>query len=203
MTAVVNPEVAEERQSISNINMVALRADVLFGFLIIYLVFYVKKHSFVVLDGVSITVGKEDLYNVEPFICSSLWVTKRERIYKYSNKSVIYLLLLLCGDIETCPGPHKHILACRFSSQQRVCLFYIRTSEEWKERRKDLVADFLFNSKVNIFSLSETFLSHENFTDVEIGGYSFEYKSRKQIGGGVAAYIREGIPYTRRKDLEL
>ena len=105
MTAVVNPEVAEERQSISNINMVALRADVLFGFLIIYLVFYVTKPSFVVLDGVSITVGKEDLYNVEPFICSSLWVTKRERIYKYSNKSVIYLLLLLCGDIETCPGP--------------------------------------------------------------------------------------------------
>ena len=31
--------------------------------------------------------------------------------------------------------PHKYILACRISSQQRVFLFYIRTSEEWKERR--------------------------------------------------------------------
>ena len=72
-----------------------LRADVLFGFLIIYLVFYVKKPSFVIPDGVNITVGKEDLYNVESFICFSLWVTKRERNYKYSNKSVIYLLLLL------------------------------------------------------------------------------------------------------------
>ena len=58
--------------------MAALRADVLFGFLIIYLVFYVKKPLFVVPDEVSITVGKEDLYNVESFICSSLWVTKRE-----------------------------------------------------------------------------------------------------------------------------
>ena len=84
---------------------VALRADVLFGFLIIYLVFYVKKSSFVVPDAVSITVGKEDLYNFESFICSSLWVTKRERNYKYSGKSVTYLLLLLCGDVETCPGP--------------------------------------------------------------------------------------------------
>ena len=38
-----------------------LTADVLLGFLIIYLVFYVKKPSFVVPDGVSITVGEEDL----------------------------------------------------------------------------------------------------------------------------------------------
>ena len=83
----------------------ALRADVLFGFLIIYLVFYVKKSSFVVPDAVSITVGKDHLYNVESFICSSLWVTKRDRNYKYSGKSVTYLLLLLCGDVETCPGP--------------------------------------------------------------------------------------------------
>ena len=62
--------------------------------------------------------------------------------------------------------------------------------------KKDLVADFLFDNTVNICSLSETFLSYKNFTDVEIGGYSFKYKNRKQIGGGVGAYIKEGIPYT-------
>ena len=49
-----------------------LRADVLFDFLIIYLVFYVKKPSFIVPDEVRTTVGKEDLYNVESFIFSSL-----------------------------------------------------------------------------------------------------------------------------------
>ena len=49
-----------------------LSADALFGFVIINLVFYVKKPSFVVPDGVSITVGKEDSYNVESFICSRL-----------------------------------------------------------------------------------------------------------------------------------
>ena len=178
-----------------------LRVEVLLGFLIIYLVFYVKKPSFVVPDGVSITIGKEDLYNVESFICPSLWVTKRERNYKYSNKSVIYLLLLLCGDIETCPGPTQTYTGLQdFLTTKGFSVLH--QNIKGMEGKKDLVADFLFNNKVNIFSLSETFLSHKNFTDVEIGGYSFDYKNRKQIGGGVGAYIREGIPYTRRKDLE-
>ena len=49
-----------------------LRADALFGFLIIYFAFYVEKPSFFVPDGVSITVGKGDLYNVESFITLNL-----------------------------------------------------------------------------------------------------------------------------------
>ena len=166
-----------------------------------YLVFYMKKPSFVVPDGVSITVGKEDLNNVESFICSSLWVTKRERNYKYSNKSVIYLLLLLCGDIETCPGPTQTYTGLQdFLTTKGFSVLHQNT--RGMEGKKDSVANFLFNNKINIFSLSETFLSHEHFTDVEIKGYRFDYKNGKQIGGGVEAYIREGIPYTRRKDLE-
>ena len=139
--------------------MAALRADVLFGFLIIYLVFYVKKPLFVVPDEVSITVGKEDLYNVESFICSSLWVTKRERNYKYSNKSVIYLLLLLCGDNKD-PGPTQTYTGLQdFLTTKGFSVFH--QNIRGMERKEDLVADFLFNNKVNIFSLSETFLSHE------------------------------------------
>ena len=167
-----------------------LRVEVLFGFLIIYLVFYVKKPSFVVPDGVRITVGKEDLYNVESFICSSLWVTKRERNYKYSNKSVIYLLLLLCGDIETYPGPTQTYTGLQDLLTTKG-FSVLHQSVRGMEGKKDLAADFSFDNKVNIFLLSETFLSHKNFTDVEIGGYSFKYKNRKQIGGGIGAYIRE------------
>ena len=55
------------------------------------------------------------------------------------------------------------------------------------EGKKDLVADFLFSNKVNIFSLSKTFFSHKHLTDVEIGAYSFEYKNHKRIGRGVGA----------------
>ena len=164
---------------------------------IIYLAFCVKKSSFVVPDGVSITVGKKDLYNVESFICSHLWVTKRERNYKYSNKSIIYLLLLLCGDIETCSGPTQTYTGLQdFLTTKGFSV--LNQNIRGMEGKKDLVADFLFNNKVNIFSLSETFLSQKNFIDVEIGGYSFEYKNHKQINRGVGVYIREGILYTRR-----
>ena len=118
-----------------------------------------------------------------------------------SAKSVIYLLLLLCGDIETCPGSIQTYTSLQdLLTRQGFSVFHKNIRR--MEGKKDLVADFLFNNKVNIFSLSETFLSHKNFTDVEIGGCSFEYKNCKQIDGGVGAYIREGILYTRRKDLE-
>ena len=93
-----------------------------------------------------------------------------------SAKSVIYLLLLLCGDIETCPGSvQTHTSLQDLLTKQGFSVFHKNIRR--MEGKKDLVADFLFNNKVNIFSLSETFLSHKNFTDVEIGGYSFEYKT--------------------------
>ena len=104
-------------------------------------------------------------------------------------------MLLLCGDIETCSGPTQTYTGLQdFLTTKGFSV--LNQNIRGMEGKKDLVADFLFNNKVNIFSLSETFLSHKNFTDVEIGGYGFNYKNRKQIGGGVGAYIREGIPYT-------
>ena len=34
--------------------------------------------------------------------------------------------------------------------------------------------------------------------------YDFEYKCRSEgKGGGVGAYIKHGVPYTRRNDLEV
>ena len=94
------------------------------------------------------------------------------------------MLLLLCGDIEICPGPTQTYTGLQdFLTTKGFSVLQQNIRE--MEGKKDLVADFLFNNKVNIFSLSETFLSHKNFTDVEIGGCSFVYKNRKQIGGGV------------------
>ena len=70
--------------------------------------------------------------------------------------------------------------------------------------KTDLLKDLLYeNNKINILSLSETFLSKTNTDDIEIGGYEFEYKNRTNAkGGGVGAYIKTGTPYTRREDLE-
>ena len=60
----------------------------------------------------------------------------------------------------------------------------------------------LFNNKINILSLSEKFLSNDVHTSIGIGGYSFEYKNRRKPGGGIGAYVKDGIPYIRREDLE-
>ena len=110
-------------------------------------------------------------------------------------------MLLLCGDIETCQGATQTYTGLQdFFTTKSFSVLHQNIRE--MEGKKDLVADFLFNNKVNIFSLSKTFLSHDNFTDVEIGGYSFKYKNRKQIGRGIGACIGEGILRTRRKDLE-
>ena len=69
--------------------------------------------------------------------------------------------------------------------------------------KKDLISNLLFtHHKIDILSLSETFISSlENNT--KIGSYTFESKNCDNgIGGGIGAYIRDGIRYTRREDLE-
>ena len=101
----------------------------LFGFLIIYLVFYLKKPSFAVPDGVSITVGKEDLS------APVFGLQKEKEIIDTLTKALYICCLYYVEILKHAQVPHKHILACKISSQQRVFLFYIRTSNEWKERR--------------------------------------------------------------------
>ena len=52
--------------------------------------------------------------------------------------------------------------------------------------------------------MSETFISSDDVFDPTIKGFDFEPKIRSNgdPGGGVGAYIKNGIPYTRRVDLE-
>ena len=57
--------------------------------------------------------------------------------------------------------------------------------------------------KFDIFGITETLLNEPIPTAlVDISGYSFERKDRKNDGGGVGAYIKSNIDYTRREDLE-
>ena len=54
------------------------------------------------------------------------------------------------------------------------------------------------------FFLSETFISSDYVFDSTIRGFDFEPKSQSNgdAGGGVGAYIKNGVQYTRRVDLE-
>ena len=70
--------------------------------------------------------------------------------------------------------------------------------------RIDEVGDILLSYNFNIFSLLETSISkdfHNAF--FYIRGYSFIRGDRKSgQGGGVQLYIRDGIDFARRTDLE-
>ena len=187
-----------------NDEMTPSRGDVLFTVLCFVLIFYVKKQYFVSPDGISITFGEIDIYDsgMESYLYSSLWVSKKKiHLVQRSTKCYLQLLILMCGDIETCPGPIQYRDMDSFLKVKGFSLLH--QNIRGLIGKKDLISNLLFtHHKIDILSLSETFLSSlENNT--KIGGYTFESKNRDNgIGGGVGAYIRDGIPYTRREDLE-
>jgi len=69
--------------------------------------------------------------------------------------------------------------------------------------KKDLLSEFLFEKNIKIFGVSESLLKATTPSAVlNIRGYSFERRDRGKNGGGVCVYIKEGIDYIRRPDLE-
>ena len=89
-------------------NMAARKADVSLLSLVIFLClcFVVKKRAFIQPDGISITLREDDLGDIEEsFINASLWQNKKKNISRSTHKYGLFLVLL-CGDVETCPGPN-------------------------------------------------------------------------------------------------
>ena len=124
-----------------------------------------------------------------------------------TRKASILMLLLICGDVEQCPGPHTinqttdrmlhgkgmHILHQNirglFTNFSGLCEFFERN-----------------NTKIDILTLSETFITdHNNYDDLyKLPGYVLLQRNRTSgTGGGVAVYIRSGIELQRRFDLEM
>lgn len=77
--------------------------------LVILLCIQVKKSAFVTSDSVGLAIeGKEISRGNESYISSSLWQLKRSKLsvhLRNARRSYIALLILLCGDVESCPGP--------------------------------------------------------------------------------------------------
>ena len=74
-------------------------------FLVFILSLAIKNRYFCQPDGVSITLHESDMVTEETYIYSSLFTVKVHKRFTYwRRKSSVCLLLLLCGDIEMCPG---------------------------------------------------------------------------------------------------
>ena len=118
------------------------------------------------------------------------------------RKHILFILLLMCGDIESCPGPatgNKNL-------QNMLDLKGIKLVHQnirGLEQKKHLIQT-LFTSKKSIITLSETHLETDDTKNLLIPGFEFIHKNRiTGEGGGVAMYISDDIEWDRRKDLEI
>ena len=78
---------------------------IIFGMLLVCI--QVKQKSFITADVIGTIQNNPDLViNYENFIMSSMWNINRGKFcFKSTKPSYVCLLLLICGDIEQCPGP--------------------------------------------------------------------------------------------------
>ena len=122
--------------------------------------------------------------------------------YTLSNESFNpHMLLLLCGDIETNPGPQ--INCC-------LKLFHWNLNSICARGSIKIPLIEAYNSihHFDLFAVSESMLSSEiKNQNISIEGFSkdvfrSDHPSNSRIGG-VCVYFREDLPIKRRQDLEL
>ena len=88
----------------------ASRVDVLLCALVVIAIFSINKVQFVGSDSIGIMINDPSVivHTREMFMYSSLWNTRANfstRNREHRVKALSLLLILMCGDIETCPGP--------------------------------------------------------------------------------------------------
>ena len=120
----------------------------------------------------------------------------------------IRMLLLKSGDIETNPGPlsttdtDSSVLDLTNNIDKYFSLVHYNVQSAIN--KMDIIANEL--SRFDIIALTETWFSaNTDATEVSINGftYPFRFDRPHDNHGGVAIYVKESIPSSRRPDLEL
>ena len=122
------------------------------------------------------------------------------RVPKLPRKSLIFLLLLICGDIELCPGPHVQESLTDISKLRGIKL--VHQNIRGLIGKKDISETLLTNEK-SVITLSETHIASVNSELFQIPGFKFVHKNWiAGEGGGVAMYLSNDLKWKRRTDLE-
>ena len=124
----------------------------------------VKERSFCGSDGISLTLLNEKTQNEENFIQSCLFTSNSHCRFAYRRrKSIFFLLLSICGDVERCPGPQYSGLPDdinRFCRVKGIKMFNLNICG--LDGNFDELKNILVNSKIDVFGLNEIFLSSED-----------------------------------------
>ena len=74
--------------------------------LTVFVIFSIKKPSFLTSNSVCYWNISEDTLDLKDYYFTpSIWSYKQERGISLRPRSALTILLILAGDIETCPGP--------------------------------------------------------------------------------------------------
>ena len=164
----------------------------------------VNKPRYLTLDGISITFNINGSFDAaaESYNSSSLFIFKLNREFLCFGCRKKSRTLLLCGDIERCPGPPSITV---FSKQRGIKFVYQNICGLLNKvpQLETFVSDTL--SKIDVISLSETHINGPTDNDelYKLPGYAFIKNNRKNdLGGGVGIFLKNGVNYKLRDDLQ-
>ena len=173
--------------------------------LLIFVIFCIKK-PFISSDSVcySFDFGLIDDVPVV-YVYESLFQLQTSKILSLKPKLALQLLLLLSGDIELCPGLERSIPELEAILNLRGMHVFHHNIGNLLNKKGHVMEILNSFKNVHILTLSETHINKDvGYGNVfNIPGYEFVNRPRQTgFGGGVAAYIKHGINWKRRLDLE-
>ena len=118
----------------------------------------------------------------------------------FLNFSLVAILIRLSGDVETNPGPFKfEIKECR-TRGLKVCHLNVRSLLP----KIDKLRLFISKNPFDVIAVSETWLKPSTPNNkIDIPYYSIYRNDRTdKTGGGTAFYVRNGLPFRSRGDLQ-
>ena len=116
------------------------------------------------------------------------------------NVYISSLLIIISNDVAINPGPHGVNLTQQLPSTRGLKISHLNIRSLYP--KLDSIRLLLRDQPFDIFTISETWLN-PTITDQElfILGYTILRQDRsRKLGGGIAVYIRDGIPYRQRDD---
>ena len=177
---------------------------IIFGLLLVCI--QVKQKSFITADIIGTIQNNPDLViNYKNFVMSSMWNINRGTFcFKTTKPSYVCLLLLMCGDIEQCPGPPFPELS-NLSRSKGIKMLHQNIKGLFNKIPDIQVILYEFN--LHVLTLSETYINSNNYNYevslYEMPGYDFIKKNKiKGPDGGVAMFISNTLKWQRRYDLE-
>lgn len=171
-------------------------------FLFIFSNFCVKRKCFITdcLTYEAIDNDWNGIIGDESYIFSSIFIQGKKVSLNLSNKTQLFLILFLCGDIEINPGPYIQGPTYNDCSMAGFKMFHLNI--RGLQNNFDELCEILLTNNIHIFGITETFLSLESNFNKDIPGFTFIQRNRTSgLGGGVGVYIRDGINFVERDDL--